>query len=213
MDVTFFESSTELRKWLGKNHDKSKELWIGFYKKSSGRAGITYPEAVDQALCFGWIDGIRKRVDETSYMNRFTPRRPRSNWSAVNIKRFGELTKLGLVHSSGLSAFKARDQARSGQYSYEQRPANLAARYAARFRENEQAWEFFSAQSPSYRRTATWWVMSAKKEETRLRRLDVLIDDSNNGRKLRLLGRRAASDLCCFRTYTPAPRRTDPPGS
>jgi uncharacterized protein YdeI (YjbR/CyaY-like superfamily) len=149
MDVTFFKSSSDLRKWLGKNHDKVDELWVGLYKKSSGREGVTYSEAVDQALCFGWIDGLTKRIDENSYKIRFTPRRPRSNWSLVNIKRVGELTKLGLMKPPGTAAYEARTRARSGQYSYEQRPEKLEDKYEARFQRNKKAWGFFSAQSPS----------------------------------------------------------------
>ncbi len=184
MEVTFFESPSEFREWLEQNHDSAKELWVGFYKKGFGKAGITWPEAVDQALCFGWIDGIRKRVDETSYTNRFTPRRRGSTWSAVNIKRVGELTELGLMRPAGLDAFEKRDEAKAQLYSYERAQSKLDETYERQFREHERAWAFFSAQAPSYRRTSSWWVMSAKKEETRQRRLAALIEASERGEKL-----------------------------
>jgi uncharacterized protein YdeI (YjbR/CyaY-like superfamily) len=184
MDVKFFKTPSDLREWLRENHDKAGELWIGFYKKSSGRGGITYPEAVDAALCFGWIDGIRKSVDDTSYTTRFTPRKPGSNWSMVNIKRVGELSDLGLMEPPGLKAFAARDEAKSRQYSYEERSRKLDDAYEEQFRANESAWTFFQAQPPGYRKTASWWVMSAKREETRRRRLATLISESEQGRRL-----------------------------
>ncbi|HEX8228495.1 MAG TPA: YdeI/OmpD-associated family protein [Chloroflexia bacterium] len=184
MEVTFFESSSEFRKWLERNHENAKEVWVGFYKKGSGKPSITWPEAVDQALCFGWIDGIRKRVDETSYTNRFTPRRRGSTWSAVNIKRVGELTELGLMQPSGLEAFEKRDEAKAQLYSYERAESKLDEAYERQFRENERAWTFFESQAPGYRRTSTWWIMNAKKEETRLRRLSALIEASERGEKL-----------------------------
>ncbi|HEX8597870.1 MAG TPA: YdeI/OmpD-associated family protein [Chloroflexia bacterium] len=184
MDVTFFESPSEFREWLEQNHASVKELWVGFHKKGSGKPSITWPEAVDQALCFGWIDGIRKRVDETSYTNRFTPRRRDSTWSAVNIKRVGELTELGLMQPSGLEAFERRNSKKAQLYSYERTSSQLDETYERRFRENERAWAFFESQAPGYRRTSTWWIMSAKKEETRLRRLSALIEASERGEKL-----------------------------
>jgi uncharacterized protein YdeI (YjbR/CyaY-like superfamily) len=189
MDVTFFGSSSEFRAWLTEHHDRAKEIWIGFYRKGTGRSGITYAEAVDQALCFGWIDGIRKRIDDDSYANRFTPRRRGSTWSAVNVGRVGELTEQGLMQPAGLAAFAARDEAKTNRYSFEQGTVVLDAAYEQRFREYATAWTFFQAQPPSYRRTAIWWVMSAKREETRLRRLTTLIDDSAHGRRLAMLAR------------------------
>ena len=181
MDVVYFESSAEFRAWLEAHHASASELWVGFYRKDSGKRGLTYPEAVDQALCFGWIDGVRRRVDAISYANRFTPRKPRSNWSAVNIKRVGELAALGLMHASGLRAFEVRDPSKAQEYSYEGRPAELDGEYAARLRAHPEAWAFFRAQSPWYRRTASWWVVSARKEETRLKRLATLVEDSAAG--------------------------------
>lgn len=184
MEVTFFKSPSELRNWLQANHDKAKELWIGFYKKSSGRTGITYAEALDEALCFGWIDGIRKSVDEISYTNRFTPRKPGSIWSMVNIKRAGELAEAGLMHPSGLKAFGERDEKKSKLYSYEERVRKLDDVYEEQFRANKGAWDFFQAQPPGYQRSAAWWVMSAKREDTRLKRLAALIEGSEKRQRL-----------------------------
>jgi uncharacterized protein YdeI (YjbR/CyaY-like superfamily) len=154
-----------------------------FHKKGTGRPSITWPEAVDQALCFGWIDGVRRSLNDSSYTIRFSPRKTRSNWSAVNVKRFGELRKLGLMHPAGLAAFERRAEERSGIYSYEQRhTATLDEAQECRFRANRRAWDFFQSQPASYRMAAVWWVVSAKREETRLRRLDTLIEDSARGR-------------------------------
>ena len=181
----FFPAPKDLRQWFVRHHGSAAELWVGFYKKGSGIPSITWPEAVDQALCFGWIDGVRKSIDGTSYMNRFTPRRPRSNWSAVNIARVGELKALGLMTPAGLEAFERRSSDRSAVYSYEQRrTAALDAASEKRLRANRQAWDFFRSQAPSYQRLATYWVISAKKEETRTRRLQALIADSAAGRRI-----------------------------
>jgi uncharacterized protein YdeI (YjbR/CyaY-like superfamily) len=175
---TFFKTQSDLRKWFEKYQHKQEELLVGFYKRASGRPSITWPESVDEALCFGWIDGIRRSIDEVSYTIRFTPRRARSTWSAVNIKRAGELIALGLMTPSGLKAFEARQENRSGIYSYEQRSAELPDQYRRLLEKNKGAWKFFAAQPPSYRKAANWWVLSAKKEETRLKRLEKLIDYS-----------------------------------
>ena len=184
MEVIYFDSASEFREWLRENHDKATELWVGFYKKGSGEEGITYAEAVDQALCFGWIDGIRKSVDEKSYTNRFTPRKPRSNWSAVNIKRVGELKALRLMEPQGLKAFEGRDEERAGLYSYEARERGLDDAYREQFRANEKAWAFFEAQPPGYRKLASWWVLSAKRDETRQKRLAALMEASEEGRRV-----------------------------
>ena len=184
MDVKFFETPEELRAWLEKNHAAERELWVGYYKKGSGRRSITWPESVDEALCFGWIDGIRRSVDAESYASRFTPRRPRSIWSAVNIARVEVLTREGRMRPAGLKAFAARTENRSGVYAYEQRGAELPEPYAKRLKKHRAAREFFEAQTASYRRLASWWVVSAKMEETRLRRLEKLIEDSAAGRTL-----------------------------
>ena len=186
MSATFFATPPDFRRWLEKNHDKATELLVGFHKKGSGKASITWPESVDEALCFGWIDGVRRSIDEESYSIRFTPRRARSIWSNVNTKRFAELTQQGRIHPSGLEAFKRRDPKRSGIYSFEQREKSktLGAAYETKLKANAKAWAFFQAQPPGYRRLASLWVMSAKKEETRLRRLATLIADSAAGRRI-----------------------------
>jgi uncharacterized protein YdeI (YjbR/CyaY-like superfamily) len=184
MKIKFFKTPLQFRKWLDAHHDKSNELLVGFYKKNSGKQSISWPEAVDEALCFGWIDGIRKSIDETSYMIRFTPRKSRSTWSAVNIKRVGELSKIGRMNPSGLKTFNERDQKRSVQYSYEQKNKKLDTTYEKKLRANKKAWNFFRAQAPWYQRTATWWIISAKREETRLKRLSILINDSEKDKRI-----------------------------
>lgn len=193
MKPTFFRSPSELREWLEKNHATVNELWVGYYKKNSGKPSITWPESVDEALCFGWIDGIRKSIDEISYTIRFSPRKPGSIWSAVNIKRAQDLADQGLMHPAGLQAFQARKENRSGIYSYEQRHDQLPEEYAEKLRKNKAAWDFFQAQPAWYRKAAGWWVVSAKKEETRLRRLDKLIEDSALGRTIPPLTRNRKS--------------------
>lgn len=180
----FFRSSAAWRKWLEKHHASTTELWVGLYKQKSGRPSITWREAVDGALCFGWIDGIRKRIDDISYKNRFTPRTPRSAWSAINVKRATELSNLGLMHPAGLAAFEKRDDKRTEIYSYEQRNAKLPATYEKKLRRRPDAWKFFRSQAPWYQRTSIRWVVSAMKEETRLRRLAVLVDYSGRQQKI-----------------------------
>jgi uncharacterized protein YdeI (YjbR/CyaY-like superfamily) len=183
MKPTFFATPTEFRAWLEKHHDRAEELWVGFYKKSSGNPSITWPEAVDEVLCFGWIDGKRKGIDDSSYAIRFTPRKPNSIWSAVNLRRVEELAREGRMHPPGLKAFDQRVTERSRIYSYEQRDAaRLDDAQEKLFRANRKAWDYFQTAPPSYRKAAIWWVVSAKAEETRLRRLTKLIDDSERGR-------------------------------
>lgn len=183
MKPIFFASPSAFRGWLEKRHDQAQELWVGFHKKSSGKPSITWPESVDAALCFGWIDGIRKSVNAESYTIRFTPRKPDSTWSAVNIKRAAELRKKGLMQPAGLNAFEKRQDDKSAIYSYENRKtAKLSGAYEKQFRGNKKAWNFFQAQPPWYRRTACWWVISVKKEETCLKRLATLIEDSEHRR-------------------------------
>ncbi len=195
MEVTFFETSSEFRTWLEEHHDTTQEVWVGFYKTSSGKPSITWPEAVDEALCFGWIDGIRKSIDDVSYTIRFTPRKSSSIWSSVNIKRVGELSKLGLMRPAGLKVFEERDQKKSGLYSYEQRKdSKLDPAYEKQLKANKKAWDFFQSQPASYQQPAIWWVMSAKQEETRLRRLATLIEDSEHGRTIPPLTRRPKSE-------------------
>jgi uncharacterized protein YdeI (YjbR/CyaY-like superfamily) len=190
MKPVFFETPADLRAWLEQHHDSEKELWVGLYKKSSGRPSVTWPEVVDEALCFGWIDGVRKGIDDISYANRLTPRSPRSTWSAVNIARVKELTAQGRMRPAGLQAFEARADERSAIYSYEQRRSpELDDEQDRRFRANATAWDWFQSQPASYRKAAVWWVISAKREETRERRLATLIDDSEHGRTIKPLTR------------------------
>jgi len=192
MKPRFFPSPSAWRSWLEEHHEKHEELWVGFYKVGSGRPSITWPEAVDGALCFGWIDGVRKSIDENSYVIRFTPRRPRSIWSAINIRRVADLTTLGLMQPAGVKAFERRTGKRSEIYAYEQRKgAKLTGAYEKTFRANKNAWKFFQAQPPWYQRTASWWVISAKKKDTRLKRLAQLIEDSERERTIRELRRKA----------------------
>ena len=192
MKVRFFNSASSFHDWLEKNHAHTSELWVGFHKKKSGKKGITYPEAVDESLCFGWIDGLRKTIDENSYTIRFTPRKAKSIWSLVNTKRAKQLSKLGLMQPAGLDAFALRDPKRSGIYSFETAQRELSKPYKTRFRANKSAWEYFQQQPPGYKRLACYWVMSAKKEETRLRRLNQLIGDSGQSRRLGIATGKAA---------------------
>lgn len=183
MKPTFFATPSAFRAWLEEHHATKRELLVGFYKKGSGRPSITWPESVDEALCFGWIDGVRRSVDDERYTIRFSPRTSRSTWSAVNIKRAKELIELGKMRPAGLAAFKARADERSAVYSYEQRrAAKLDDNFEARFRSNRKAWEHFQSRPPSYRRAAIHWVTSAKKPQTRDRRLAALIERSGQGK-------------------------------
>ncbi len=183
MEPTFFATPKAFRAWLEEHHETERELLVGFHKKGSGRPSITWPQSVDQALCFGWIDGVRRSIDAESYSIRFTPRQARSTWSAVNVKRVGELTAEGLMHLAGLAAFERRTDDRTAIYSHERRKeAKLDPEHERAFRADAGAWAWFQAQPPWYRRAATHWVVSAKREETRLRRLGQLIEDSAAGR-------------------------------
>jgi uncharacterized protein YdeI (YjbR/CyaY-like superfamily) len=187
MKPRFFSSQLKFHEWIDKQHDNSAELWVGFHKKNSGKKSITYQEALDEALCYGWIDGVRKSIDETSYTIRFTPRKPKSIWSLVNTKRVEELTKLGRMKAAGLRAFELRDPKRTGIYAFETAPRTLAASYEKEFRSNKRAWEFFEKQPAGYQRIMIFWVMSAKKEETRLRRLAQLISDSGKQTRIGII--------------------------
>jgi uncharacterized protein YdeI (YjbR/CyaY-like superfamily) len=183
MEPTFFATPADFRAWLERHHESHSELIVGFHKRGSGRPSITWPEAVDQALCFGWIDGVRRRIDDTRYSIRFTPRKARSTWSAVNIRRMKELVEKGLVAPAGLAAFERRTDDRTAIYSHEQRKAaKLEPDQERRLRADERARAFFEAQPPSYRRAAIHWVTSAKKPETRDRRLAQLVECSAAGR-------------------------------
>lgn len=189
MDPLFFPTPADFRAWFAEHHESATELWVGFHKKGTGRASITWPESVDQALCFGWIDGIRKSLDADSYVIRFTPRKKGSHWSNVNTKRIGELVEQGLVTEAGLRAFELRSEANSGRASFEQDDVELPEEYAALFQANPAAWAFFSSEPPGYRKAATWWVISAKREETRRKRLATLVEDSADGLRLKQLRR------------------------
>jgi uncharacterized protein YdeI (YjbR/CyaY-like superfamily) len=180
----FFKGPEEYRAWLEKNHDSATELWIGFWKKSTGKPTMTWQETVDESLCFGWIDGIRKTIDADSYKQRVTPRRPMSMWSQINVKRVGELTAQGRMRPTGLAAFQKRnpDKTYSGTAGLDRVPLGQAQE--SQLRRNRKAAAFWDSQPPGYRRLAGWFVMSAKKEETRQRRLETLIRDSAAGRRL-----------------------------
>ncbi|HKI29583.1 MAG TPA: YdeI/OmpD-associated family protein [Actinomycetota bacterium] len=185
MKPVFFADREAFRAWLEEHHATATELWMGMYKKSSGRPSITWPEAVDEALCFGWIDGVRQRIDDESYMNRFTPRRPNSNWSAVNVRRVQELTRQRRMRAAGLKAFRERREDKTATYAYEQRhQAKLDPAQERKFRSTKKAWDWFKTQPKGYRTTAVYWVMSAKRPETRERRLDTLIEDSAKGHRV-----------------------------
>ena len=186
MKPTFFATPADLCVWFNQHHETATELLVGFYKKDSGKASITWPESVDEALCVGWIDGIRKSLDDESYTIRFTPRKPRSIWSTVNIGRVEVLRQEGRMRPAGLQAFEQRRENRSGIYSHEQRDRiELSEAETKVFQANAKAWDFFQSQPGSYRKAALWWVVSAKKEETRAKRVATLIDDSANGRTIK----------------------------
>jgi uncharacterized protein YdeI (YjbR/CyaY-like superfamily) len=183
-DVLFFPDPPAWRRWLEKNHATATELWVGFYKRATGKPSITWSEAVDQALCFGWIDGVRKSIDATSYKNRFTPRKPGSNWSRINIAKVKELEAAGLMRPAGRAAFEARRDDRSMTYSYEQRDNPIFdPALEKKFRANKDAWAWFQTQPPGYRKLITFWVVSAKRDETRRRRLDELIELCAKGKR------------------------------
>ena len=184
MEPTFFASQAEFRKWLEKNHKKATELLVGFWKKGSGKRSMSWSESVDQALCFGWIDGVRRRVDDNTYTIRFTPRRPKSVWSKINIDKVEKLKELGLMRPSGLAAYNRKEDHRSVIYSYENRPREFDPEFEKKFRKKKKAWQFFEAQPPGYRRLMIYWVTSAKQEETRLSRFARLIANSEEGKCL-----------------------------
>jgi len=190
MEPTFFPTPEDFRAWLHENHARETELLVGFYKKGTGKPSITWPESVDEALSYGWIDGVRRSLGEDAYTIRFTPRKKKSTWSAVNIARVAVLTEEGRMQPAGLAAFAAREESNSRIYSYENRDkAAFDPALEERFRANAKAWDFFQAQPPGYRKTCTHLVMSAKQEATRLRRLDQLIADSAAGRRIDQLTR------------------------
>lgn len=187
MQPKFFTSPEKFRQWLERNHDGATELLVGFHKKSSDKKSITYAEALDEALCFGWIDGVRKNLNETSYTIRFTPRKPRSIWSNVNVNHVERLQKEGRMHRAGLEAYERRAPERTGIYSFENAPRELPPEYEKTFRQNKAAWKFFQEQPPGYKRLMVFRTVSAKKEETRLRRLKQLIESSEKGERMGIL--------------------------
>lgn len=184
MAATFFATQAEFRKWLEKHHKNKTELLVGFYKLDSGKPSMTWSESVDQALCFGWIDGVRRSIDKESYSIRFTPRKKTSNWSAINIKKMEELTKAGLMTEAGQKAFIERKESRSKIYSYENEPVLLDAEYESQFRKNTAAWDFFMKQAPSYKKLTIHWIMDAKQEKTRQSRLEKAIRESEQQKKV-----------------------------
>jgi uncharacterized protein YdeI (YjbR/CyaY-like superfamily) len=184
-EALFFGSPAEFRTWLEEHHETASEVWLGYYKKATGKPSLTWSEAVDEALCFGWIDGKVQRIDDERHRQRFTPRKPRSNWSAINVAKVGELRAQGRMTPAGEAAFAARPDDSSAPYSYERRhEAAFDSEQEAAFRADEAAWAWFGEQTPTYRQTATWWVVSAKRPETRARRLATLIECSGEGRRL-----------------------------
>lgn len=189
MEPVFFPDPSALRSWLEDNHESVTELWVGLHKKHTRKPSITWPELVDELLCFGWIDGLRRSLDESSYVIRITPRKADSTWSRVNTDRAHELIEAGLMTDRGLEAFERRDPKKTGRYSFERVGVKLSEPLERKFRSNRIAWEFFASQPPGYRKTALTWVMTAKREETRERRLRTLIADSENGLRLSLLRR------------------------
>jgi uncharacterized protein YdeI (YjbR/CyaY-like superfamily) len=184
----YFESPAAFRDWLEEHHERETEVWVGMWKKATGKQGMSWSQAVDEALCFGWIDGLAKRVDGERHRQRFTPRKPTSNWSAINIAKVATLREEGRMRPAGEAAFARRRADRSGVYSFEQRDEpRLEPEQQAQLEANPAAWAYFKSKPPSYRRQATWWVVSAKKPETRARRLATLIEDSAAGRPIKLL--------------------------
>lgn len=183
MEPKFFTAPEKFRAWLEKNHDRAAELLVGFHKKDSGKKSITYAQALDEALCFGWIDGVRKSLDETSYTIRFTPRKSRSIWSNVNVRHVERLKKEGRMAEPGIKTYALRDPKRTGIYAFENRPKEFSSEFEKKFRANKAAWEFFQTVPPSLRNTCIFWVMSAKKEETQQRRLEQLIESSERGER------------------------------
>ena len=187
-DVIFFASPEELRAWFDEHHQMADQLWVGYHRKATGRPTVTWPEAVDEALCVGWIDGIRYRLDDTRHAQRFTPRRKGSIWSAINTKRAGELIAEGRMQPAGRAAFEVRSPEKTAIYSYERETAAFSDDQQRRFEADASAWAFFGAQAPSWRRAITHWVSSAKREETRERRFNQLLEDSRAGRRTGALG-------------------------
>lgn len=181
MEPRFFSKQSDFRKWLEKHHDKATELLVGFYKTGSGKPSMSWGQSVDEALCFGWIDGVRRSIDDESYSIRFTPRKPSSIWSTVNINKVNELERLGQMHPAGVAAFNQRKESKSGIYAHEQSEVSFSAELESMFKTNKKAWKFFQSLAPSYKKTSANWVMGAKQAVTRLKRLHALMADSEAG--------------------------------
>jgi len=188
-NIRYFKNIKELRKWFEKNHNKQTEQWFGYFKKGSGKTGVSYSEAVDEALCFGWIDGIAKGIDDQRYCQRFTPRKKGSTWSAVNIGKVKGLLKSGRMHEAGLAVFKNRDKSNTNQYSFEQKEIKLTPKLEKIFKANKKAWGYYSKSPPGYKQTSAWLVISAKQEATKMKRLERLIADSEAGLRIKELRR------------------------
>ena len=185
MDIVFFKKQEDFRKWLIKNHAKEKEIYVGFYKLKSGKQSMTWPQSVHEALCFGWIDAVRKSIDDESYYIRFTHRKPASIWSLVNIKKMEDLLKNGLVMPAGIEAYKKRKETKSGIYTYENEAVKLKKEFEKKLKADKKAWAFFQSQAPSYQKIATRWVMTAKQDSTQIKRLNDLINDSHAGLRIK----------------------------
>lgn len=194
MKPIFFKSALDFRKWLSKNFKTEDELWVGFYKVATGKPSLTWSESVNQALCYGWIDGLRKSIDSERYMIRFTPRRPGSIWSRVNLKKMDDLISKGLMTEHGMQVYQNRKPDKKDLYSFEQVEIKFPVEFEKTFRSNRKAWNYFKLQNSSYRKAATWWVISAKQENTRLKRLQMLIEDSEDGRYLKHLRRTTSGE-------------------
>lgn len=184
MKPTFFATDDDFRKWLEEHHETDSELLVGFWKVGSGKRSMTWSESVDQALCFGWIDGVRRRIDDDSYSIRFTPRRTTSIWSAINIAKIEVLSEKGLMQPAGIAAYEKKEDKRAVIYSYENQPREFEPQYEKRFRTNKKAWTFFEAQPAGYRKLMIYRVTSAKQETTRQSRLEKLIAASEDGKRL-----------------------------
>lgn len=189
MKPIFFKNQSELRKWLEKNHLSEQELILGLYKKGTGKENVTWSQAVDEALCFGWIDGISRRIDEERWQIRLTPRKPNSIWSNVNINKIKVLTENGLMYPKGIEAFSERKEENSGIYAFETEEKQLTTEFEKQFKANTKAWDFFQSQPPGYKKTALHYVMTAKQEATRQKRIENLIADSEAGLRLKQLRR------------------------
>ena len=184
MTPKFFPTQADFRRWLEENHDKETEIIVGYYNVKSGKGGMTWSESVDEALCFGWIDGVRRKIDAESYCNRFTPRKAKSNWSAVNIAKVAELTAKGMMKPAGIAAFEKREESKSRVYAYENELKSFSGEFEKRFKANETAWDFFEKQANWYKKLAINWVLTAKQEATRVRRLEKLIAFSEKNERI-----------------------------